>query len=39
VIEGHLNNFVEFGEKQMIFSLNEKLKAYTYDKSVKKFLE
>jgi len=39
VIEGHLNNFVEFGEKQMILSLNEKLKAYTYDKSVKKFLE
>jgi hypothetical protein len=39
VIEGHLNNFVEFGEKQMIKSLNEKLKPYTYDKSVKKFLE
>lgn len=39
VIEGHLNNFVEFGEKQMIYSLNERLKPYTYDKSVKKFLE
>lgn len=39
VIEGHLNNFVEFGEKQMIHSLNERLKPYTYDKSVKKFLE
>jgi hypothetical protein len=39
VIEGHLNNFVEFGEKQMIKSLNEKLKPYTYDKSVKLFLE
>ena len=39
VIEGHLNNFVEFGEKQMIHSLNERLRPYTYDKSVKKFLE
>lgn len=39
VIEGHLNNFVEFAEKQMIHSLNERLKPYTYDKSVKKFLE
>lgn len=39
VIEGHLNNFVEFGEKQMIYSLNERLRPYTYDKSVKKFLE
>jgi hypothetical protein len=39
VIEGHLSNFVEFGEKQMIHSLNERLKPYTYDKSVKKFLE
>jgi hypothetical protein len=39
VIEGHLNNFVEFGEKHMIQSLNEKLKPYTYDKDVKTFLE
>ena len=39
VIEGHLNNFVEFGEKHMIQSLNEKLKPYTYDKQVKTFLE
>lgn len=39
IIEGHLNNFVDFAEKQMIFSLNEKLKPFTYDKSVKSFLE
>lgn len=39
IIEGHLNNFVEFAEKNMIISLNEKLKPYTYDKDVKVFLE
>ena len=39
VIEGHLNNFVEFGEKDMIRSLNERLRPYTYDKDVKMFLE
>jgi hypothetical protein len=39
VIEGHLNNYVDFAEKQMIQSLNEKLKPYTYDKSVRSFLE
>lgn len=39
VIEGHLNNYTEFAEKQMIQSLNERLKPYTYDKKVKSFLE
>ena len=39
VVEGHLNNYTEFAEKQMIQSLNERLKPYTYDKQVKSFLE
>ena len=39
IIEGHLNGFVDFGEKQMIQSLNERLKPFTYDKQVKAFLE
>ena len=39
IIEGHLNGYVEFGEKEMIYSLNERLKTYTYDKQVKSFLE
>ena len=37
VIEGHLNS--DLSEKQIIISLNEKLKPYTYDKQVKSFLE
>ncbi len=39
VIEGHLTGYTEFAEKQMIQSLNERLKPYTYDKQVKLFLE
>lgn len=39
IIEGHLNNCVEFAEKQIILSLNEKLKPFTYDKEVKLLLE
>ena len=39
VVEGHLNNYTEFAEKQMVYSLNERLKPYTYDKQVKLFLE
>ena len=39
VVEGHLNNYTEFAEKQMIQSLNERLRPYTYDKQVKSFLE
>jgi len=39
IIEGHLNGYTEFAEKQMVYSLNERLKPYTYDKQVKLFLE
>ena len=39
IIEGHLNGYIEFAEKQMVHSLNERLKPYTYDKQVKLFLE
>jgi hypothetical protein len=39
VIEGHLGGYTEFAEKQMIHSLNERLKPYTYDKQVRLFLE
>lgn len=39
VIEGHLNSANELSEKQVILSLNEKLKSFTYDKQVKSFLE
>ena len=39
IIEGHLNGHSDFAEKQMIHSLNERLKPYTYDKQVKLFLE
>ena len=39
IIEGHMNNFQENAEKQIVLSLNERLKPYTYDKQVKAFLE
>lgn len=39
VIEGHLNSTNDLSEKQIILSLNEKLKSFTYDKQVKSFLE
>lgn len=39
IIEGFLNNYVDFAEKQMIHSLNERLTPFTYDKDVKSFLE
>ena len=39
VIEGHLNSTNELSEKQVILSLNERLKPFTYDKQVKAFLE
>ena len=39
VIEGHLNSTNELSEKQVILSLNERLKPFTYDKQVKSFLE
>jgi hypothetical protein len=39
IIEGHMNASNEHSEKVIINSLNERLKAYTYDKSVKSLLE
>ena len=39
IVEGHINACNEHSEKTIINSLNEKLKAYTYDKSVKSLLE
>ena len=39
IIEGHISHFVDFDEKQMILSLNEKLNPYSYDKGVRLFLE
>src|SRR5690348_12332805 len=39
VIESHLNSCNDFSEKAIIFSLNERLKPYTYDGDVKSLLE
>ncbi len=39
IIEGHMNACNEHSEKTIIRSLNEKLKPYTYDKTVKVLLE
>lgn len=39
ILEGHMNACNELSEKQIIFSLNERLKPYTYDKGVKSLLE
>ena len=39
ILEGHMNACNELSEKVVIKSLNEKLKSYTYDKSVKSLLE
>jgi hypothetical protein len=39
VVEGHMNALDTFSEKQVIESLNERLKIYTYDKDVKSLLE
>jgi hypothetical protein len=39
IVEGHMNACNEHSEKTIILSLNERLKAYTYDKSVKSLLE
>lgn len=38
IVEGHMN-FPEFEEKNVILSLNEKLKPYLYDTEVKSFME
>ena len=39
IVEGHMNACNELSEKQIIVSLNERLKPYTYDNSVKSLLE
>ena len=39
IIEGHIGSTNDFSEKQIISSLNEKLKPFTYDKEVNKLLE
>lgn len=39
IVEGHMNACNEASEKTIILSLNERLKPYTYDKSVKSLLE
>jgi hypothetical protein len=39
IIEGHMNACNEHSEKMIVNSLNERLKPYTYDKSVKSLLE
>lgn len=39
IVEGHMNACNEHSEKNIINSLHERLKAYTYDKSVKSLLE
>jgi hypothetical protein len=39
IVEGHMNACNEASEKAIILSLNERLKPYTYDKSVKGLLE
>jgi hypothetical protein len=39
IIEGHMNVCNEESEKNIIVSLNERLKPYTYDKEVKGLLE
>ena len=39
IVEGHMNVCNQTSEKTVILSLNERLKPYTYDKSVKSLLE
>lgn len=39
IVESHLHGCKEHSEKTIIQSLNEKLKIYTFDKNVKKFVE
>ena len=39
IVEGHMNACNQHSEKTIITSLNERLKPYTYDKSVKVLLE
>ena len=39
IVEGHMNACNELSEKQVIVSLNERLKPYSYDNDVKSLLE
>jgi len=39
ILEGHINACNDLSEKQIVNSLNEKLKSYTFDKSIKGLLE
>ena len=39
IVETHMNALTEYSEKQIVYSLNERLKVYTYDDSVKSLLE
>jgi hypothetical protein len=39
IVEAHLNATNDVSEKQIIISLNERLKSFTYDKEVKSLLE
>jgi hypothetical protein len=39
IIESHINACKDMSEKSVINSLNEKLKIYTFDKGIKRFLE
>jgi len=39
LVEGHIINYDNFSEKEIVKSLNEKLMKYTYDTDVKLFLE
>jgi hypothetical protein len=39
ILGGHINECNNLSEKTIIYSLNEKLKPYTFDKEVKKILE
>ena len=39
IVEGHMTACNDLSEKQVILSLNERLKPYTYDNEVKSLLE
>ena len=39
IVESHLQACKDYSEKTVIQSLNEKLKIYTFDKNVKRFVE
>jgi hypothetical protein len=39
IVESHMNACIDNSEKSIIYSLNEKLKPYSYDKSVRRLVE